>query len=174
MIVLVALLEIGLGEWLEYFWVTLFPFFAQPAGYDATTLFIPEMQKQWIGQWSLLGLFATLALFNTFLGEEFLFRGVLLPRMNGSFGKWDWAARQPDLCLERKELPQQLAPYHFAFRAKHLLFISDSGSCTWVGIDWRNVGGLPRVRFALSPQKKLKTILLVLNDRPPCQYIYVH
>jgi membrane protease YdiL (CAAX protease family) len=92
LIVLVALLEIGLGKWLEYFWVTLLPFFAQPAGYDPTTLFTPEMQKQWIGQWSLLGLFATLALFNTFLGEEFLFRGVLLPQMNGAFGKWDWVA----------------------------------------------------------------------------------
>jgi len=31
-------------------------------------------------------------LFNTFLGEEFLFRGVLLPKMNGAFGKWDWVA----------------------------------------------------------------------------------
>jgi CAAX protease family protein len=32
------------------------------------------------------------ALFNTFLGEEFLFRGVLLPRMEGVFGRWDWVA----------------------------------------------------------------------------------
>ena len=30
--------------------------------------------------------------FNYFLGEEFLFRGVLLPRMQGVFGKYDWAA----------------------------------------------------------------------------------
>ncbi len=33
-----------------------------------------------------------LSLFNTVLGEEFLFRGVLLPKMNGVFGKWDWVA----------------------------------------------------------------------------------
>jgi membrane protease YdiL (CAAX protease family) len=26
------------------------------------------------------------------LGEEFLFRGVLLPKMEGVFGKWDWVA----------------------------------------------------------------------------------
>jgi membrane protease YdiL (CAAX protease family) len=32
------------------------------------------------------------ALFNTVLGEEFLFRGVLLPKMNGMFGRWDWVA----------------------------------------------------------------------------------
>jgi uncharacterized protein len=32
------------------------------------------------------------AAFNTILGEELLFRGVLLPRMGGVFGRWSWAA----------------------------------------------------------------------------------
>ena len=31
-------------------------------------------------------------LFNYILGEELLFRGVLLPRMAGVFGRWDWVA----------------------------------------------------------------------------------
>jgi membrane protease YdiL (CAAX protease family) len=26
------------------------------------------------------------------LGEELLFRGLLLPRMQGAFGRWDWVA----------------------------------------------------------------------------------
>jgi hypothetical protein len=30
--------------------------------------------------------------FNTVLGEELLFRGLLLPRTQGVFGRWDWAA----------------------------------------------------------------------------------
>jgi membrane protease YdiL (CAAX protease family) len=30
--------------------------------------------------------------FNTVLGEELLFRGFLLPRMNGAFGRGDWVA----------------------------------------------------------------------------------
>ena len=30
--------------------------------------------------------------FNTVLGEELLFRGYLLPRMNGAFGRRDWLA----------------------------------------------------------------------------------
>jgi membrane protease YdiL (CAAX protease family) len=30
--------------------------------------------------------------FNTVLGEELLFRGLLLPRMRGAFGRWDWLA----------------------------------------------------------------------------------
>ena len=29
--------------------------------------------------------------FNTVLGEELLFRGLLLPRMHGAFGDRDWA-----------------------------------------------------------------------------------
>jgi CAAX protease family protein len=29
---------------------------------------------------------------NTVLGEELLFRGLLLPRMSGTFGRWDWLA----------------------------------------------------------------------------------
>jgi membrane protease YdiL (CAAX protease family) len=29
---------------------------------------------------------------NTVLGEELLFRGLLLPRMSGAFGRWDWLA----------------------------------------------------------------------------------
>jgi uncharacterized protein len=32
------------------------------------------------------------AVFNSILGEEFLFRGVLLPKMEGVFGRWSWVA----------------------------------------------------------------------------------
>jgi membrane protease YdiL (CAAX protease family) len=31
-----------------------------------------------------------MTIFSTFVGEELLFRGLLLPRMNKAFGKWDW------------------------------------------------------------------------------------
>ncbi len=37
-------------------------------------------------------LFVVNAVFNTVLGEELLFRGVLLPKMNAVFGRWDWLA----------------------------------------------------------------------------------
>ena len=45
-----------------------------------------------VGAWGFLALFVVTAVFNTVIGEELLFRGVLLPRMNGVFGKWDWVA----------------------------------------------------------------------------------
>ena len=44
------------------------------------------------GAWGLFGLWAVMAVFNTVLGEELLFRGVLLPRMRGAFGDRDWLA----------------------------------------------------------------------------------
>jgi membrane protease YdiL (CAAX protease family) len=44
------------------------------------------------GAWGWFALIAVLAVFNTVLGEELLFRGLLLPRMNGVFGRGDWLA----------------------------------------------------------------------------------
>ncbi len=44
------------------------------------------------GQWWVLGIVLVSSIFNYFLGEEFLFRGILLPKMQGVFGKYDWVA----------------------------------------------------------------------------------
>ncbi|HEY3261252.1 MAG TPA: CPBP family intramembrane glutamic endopeptidase [Pseudonocardiaceae bacterium] len=44
------------------------------------------------GAWDLFALVVVLGIFNTALGEELLFRGFLLPRMNGAFGRADWVA----------------------------------------------------------------------------------
>lgn len=92
LILLSASLEVGLRSPLTNLWTGIFPFFAEPPGYNAAELFAPEMRSLWPGEWGLLGSFLILSLFNTFLGEEFLFRGVLLPKMEGVFGKRDWVA----------------------------------------------------------------------------------
>jgi CAAX protease family protein len=42
--------------------------------------------------WGWFVVVIVLAAFNTALGEELLFRGLLLPRMRGVFGKRDWIA----------------------------------------------------------------------------------
>ncbi len=92
LIVIVAVLEIGLRSTLVDVWTGIFPFLAEPEGYDMSAMFTPELRAQLVGAWGLLALFVVSALFNSFLGEEFLFRGVLLPKMEGVFGKWDWVA----------------------------------------------------------------------------------
>jgi hypothetical protein len=55
-------------------------------------LFAPELRARWIGAWDFFVLFVIASVFNNFLSEEFLFRGVLLPKMKGVFGRWDWVA----------------------------------------------------------------------------------
>ena len=44
------------------------------------------------GSWGWFAIVVALAVFNTVLGEELLFRGFLLPRMKGVFGRRDWLA----------------------------------------------------------------------------------
>jgi uncharacterized protein len=42
------------------------------------------------GSWGWFAVLVVLWMFNTVLGEELLFRGYLLPRMAGAFGRFDW------------------------------------------------------------------------------------
>jgi uncharacterized protein len=44
------------------------------------------------GAWGWWALVVVFGIFNTVIGEELLFRGVLLPRMKGVFGRRDWIA----------------------------------------------------------------------------------
>ena len=49
-------------------------------------------QEFFAGNWLWFTVILTMMIFNTVLGEELLFRGLLLPRMRGAFGRWDWLA----------------------------------------------------------------------------------
>lgn len=73
--------------WLDDLWVKAFPFLA-PRPYAV----IQNLAGPAVGQWWLLGVLAVQIVFNYLLGEELIFRGILLPKMNGVFGKWDWLA----------------------------------------------------------------------------------
>ena len=92
LLMLTAALELGLAHFLTETWTTLFPALAEPPSRSLDALFAPEMQARWVGAWNFFALFVITSLFNNFLSEEFLFRSVLLPKMNGVFGKWDWVA----------------------------------------------------------------------------------
>jgi len=92
-ILLTAFYEMQVVDIFDKLWVSLFPFMAQPSGFALeAALSNPEIQAKLVGNWEIFGLIIVSALFNTVLGEELLFRGILLPRMAGVFGKWDWAA----------------------------------------------------------------------------------
>jgi membrane protease YdiL (CAAX protease family) len=85
------------------------------------------------GAWGILGLFGISALFNTVLGEELLFRGLLLPRMSGVFGKWDWAANGVLFGLYHLHQPWMIfssmleGVFLFAFPSRYL-------KSSWYGI----------------------------------------
>lgn len=65
-------------------WMT--PLIQHLPKYDLSNLATAEYK----GAWWILGLFIVTSVFNYFFGEEFMYRGILLPKMNGVFGKWDW------------------------------------------------------------------------------------
>jgi membrane protease YdiL (CAAX protease family) len=78
---------------LDEFSVMLLPFIAPPGeGYElGGFLMSPEAPTYFAGAWGILVMFLLMAFFNI-AGEEFFWRGVMLPKMNGVFGKWDWVA----------------------------------------------------------------------------------
>jgi membrane protease YdiL (CAAX protease family) len=67
--------------------------FTPPPGYDFTAFSQSDAFAAFMsGNWVWYAVLVALVVFNTILGEEVLFRGVLLPRMQGAFGRWDWVA----------------------------------------------------------------------------------
>ena len=68
------------------------PTFSTPENRDLATWIGTESGKHFMqGNWGWYAAILLLFLFNI-LGEELLFRGVLLPRMKGVFGRSDWLA----------------------------------------------------------------------------------
>ena len=73
--------------------VSIFPFLTPPPSFNFDLIFqSQEILNRLVGAWWFLGLFVVMSVFNSFLGEELLFRGVLLPKMEGVFGRWSWVA----------------------------------------------------------------------------------
>lgn len=90
---LTAVFDLRLKPVIDAWWVSLFPFLAEPSAWSLNeALSTPEARSQLAGAWGTGAAFLISAAFNTFLGEELLFRGLLLPRMAGTFARADWLA----------------------------------------------------------------------------------
>jgi membrane protease YdiL (CAAX protease family) len=93
LIIAIVVWEVALKSSVSELWVSIFPFFVEPPGYSMTAFFeSQEILQRLVGAWWFFGLFVVFSVFNSILGEEFLFRGVLLPKMEGVFGRWSWVA----------------------------------------------------------------------------------
>jgi uncharacterized protein len=67
------------------------PALPAPAARDLGLFLDSEVGRQVLsGRWDWFALIVGLMILNTVLGEELLFRGLLLPRMQRAFGRWDW------------------------------------------------------------------------------------
>ena len=92
-LIAIVVYELAFKPYVDDLWVAIFPFFAEPPGYSMAAVFeSQEILDRLVGAWWFFALFVVQAIFNTILGEEFLFRGVLLPKMEGVFGRWSWVA----------------------------------------------------------------------------------
>jgi uncharacterized protein len=84
----------------------LLPKLPAPAGRDlGDFLQSPVGQEFFDGNWTWFALTLVMFLFNTVLGEELLFRGLLLPRMQGVFGRLDWLANGVLFALYHLHVP---------------------------------------------------------------------
>lgn len=73
--------------------VQLLPGPAAAAGRDLGEFLGSDAGETFLaGSWGWFAVIVAMFAFNTVLGEELLFRGYLLPRMNGVFGRRDWVA----------------------------------------------------------------------------------
>ena len=71
----------------------VFPEPWKPENRDFAEFLESDVGKQFVdGAWGWFAVIVVLSIFNTVLGEELLFRGLLLPRMNGACGRFDWLA----------------------------------------------------------------------------------
>jgi hypothetical protein len=98
-----AVIVFGVGGYLDAPMGWLFPAL-QATAYDINELASPEFQ----GQWWLLGVAVVSCVFNYILGEALLWHGVLLPKMQGVFGKGDWVANAVLFGLYHLHKPSQL------------------------------------------------------------------
>ena len=84
------------------------------------------------GQWWLLALVLIAGALSAFFGEEFLFRGVLLPRMSGTFGRKGWFANATLFALYHAHVPLML-PFRW-LAALVTVWPARRYRCNWLAV----------------------------------------
>ena len=109
------------------------PTFSIPKDRDLATWIGTESGKHfWQGNWGWYALILLMFLLNI-LGEELLFRGVLLPRMRRAFGRRDWLANAAMFTLYHLHEPW-LMPGTFVCDTLAYVYPSRRYQSTWIGI----------------------------------------
>lgn len=93
------------------------------------------------GAWGWFGLIILMQIFNTVLGEELLFRGLLLPRMNDVFGRGDWVANGVLFGFYHVHMPWVM-PATLVIDTFALAYPSKRYQSAWIGIVVHSVQSL--------------------------------
>jgi membrane protease YdiL (CAAX protease family) len=101
------------------------------------------------GAWGWFAIVTALCVFNTLLGEELLFRGLLLPRMRGAFGKRDWVANGVIFTLYHLHMPW-LIPLTFGDGIFLDAYPSRRYQSAWMGIIVHSAQSLAVVGLTLA------------------------
>lgn len=92
LVILHTLAALFISGLLDELSVKLLPFLTPIEGGELGEFLMSENASTYFsGEWGILVMFLVMAVFNIF-GEEFFWRGIMLPKMNGVFGKWDGVA----------------------------------------------------------------------------------
>jgi membrane protease YdiL (CAAX protease family) len=84
----------------------LLPQLPTPAARDLGLFLGSDAGQQFLsGNWLWFAICVVMFALNTALGEELLFRGLLLPRMRGAFGRGDWVANGVLFALYHLHVP---------------------------------------------------------------------
>jgi membrane protease YdiL (CAAX protease family) len=99
--------------------------------------------------WGWFAVVVALAVFNTVLGEELLFRALLLPRMRGVFGKRDWVANGALFAAYHLHIPWSIPSalvagvFLFAYPARRF-------ESAWMGIVVHSAQSAVTIPFVLT------------------------
>ena len=112
----------------------MIPAFGAPADRDFGKFLNSDTGQSFLsGNWGWFGLILVWFVFNTVLGEELLFRGFLLPRMNARFGRGDWAANGVFFAAYHVHVPWVM-PATLVFDTVALVYGTKRYRSAWIGI----------------------------------------
>jgi membrane protease YdiL (CAAX protease family) len=110
------------------------PAISAPDGRDLGGFLDTDAGKSFLsGNWGWFALTLVLFLFNTVLGEELLFRGLLLPRMNRVFGRGDWAGNGVLFAAYHVHVPWMM-PATLLIDTFAICYPSKRYQSAWIGI----------------------------------------
>src|SRR5436189_3245828 len=110
------------------------PAISAPHGRDLGGFLDTDAGKSFLsGNWGWFALMLVLFLFNTVLGEELLFRGLLLPRMNRVFGRGDWAGNGVLFAAYHVHVPWMM-PATLLIDTFAICYPSKRYQSAWIGI----------------------------------------